>query len=129
MKKRNRSWWKWLLGIILVILLAGGAAAYLGLPISGLAWITQLTGTSDVPEGMVMGPDGSLMPADASQIITPTVPLQAAVDFLPDLKVSGKLEWHTVVEVKAPFEESIATVNVAVGDLLTATQELATLST
>lgn len=129
MKKRKRSWWKWLVGIVLVILLAGGVAAYLGLPIPGLAWITQLTGTSALPEGMVMAPDGSLMPADASQTITPTVPLQRAVDFLPDLKVSGKLEWHTVVEVKAPFEESIATVNVAVGDLVTATQELATLST
>lgn len=129
MKKRKRSWWKWILGILLFLIIAVGVAAFLGLPIPGLAGIMQPGGDMAAPGAMVVGPDGSLVPADASQPFTPTVPIQRAVDFLPDLQVSGKLEWRTIVEVKAPFEESIASVNVAVGDLVSTTQELAALST
>lgn len=128
MNKRRRTWRRWIIALLILILLGIGGAYFLGLPIPFLSNYLQPTAMTG-GEGMIVGPDGSMMPADAAQPITPTVPIQRAIDFLPDLKVSGKLEWRTVIEVKAPFEESVANVNVAVGDLVSATQELASLST
>lgn len=127
-KRRRRAWRRWAIVLLILLVLAAGGAYWLGLPIPFLSNYLQPTGMTG-GEGMVMGPDGSMMPADAAQMITPTVPIQRAVDFLPDLKVSGKLEWRTIVEVKAPFEESVSAVHVAVGDLVSDTQELASLST
>jgi multidrug efflux pump subunit AcrA (membrane-fusion protein) len=127
MKKRKRSWSKWALGLTLVGVCLIGLAASLGIAIPGLnGWMSEgaTVGVDDIG-AIALGPDG----LPVGEAITPTVPIQRAVDFLPDLRVSGKLEWRTVVEVKAPFEESIDAVNVVVGDLVSATQELASLST
>lgn len=56
-----------------------------------------------------------------------TVPVERAADFIPDLTVSGKLEFRSIYEVKAPFDETIATVQVVAGDLVTVTQPLVAL--
>lgn len=56
-----------------------------------------------------------------------TVPIQRAADFIPDLKVAGKLEYRTIYEIKAPFEEAITAVNVENGAQVKAGDILATL--
>jgi len=54
-------------------------------------------------------------------------PVQRAADFIPDLTVSGKLEFRTLYEVKAPFDENIAAVYVENGALVAAGDPLVAL--
>lgn len=114
-RKRSRLWrWLgWLTGIgALVALLYGLNARFLWWP---LPWQTS---------DEVMLAEGQ--PSDAPAIST--VPVERAADFIPDLTVSGKLEFRSIYEVKAPFDETVDNVQVAAGDLVTMTQPLVALS-
>lgn len=114
-RKRSQLWrWLgWLVGIgALVAILYGLNARFLWFP---LPW--QASDELLLVEGQ---------PSDAPLI--ETVPVERAADFIPDLTVSGKLEFRSVYEVKAPFDETVDSVQVAVGDLVTMTQPLVALS-
>ena len=56
-----------------------------------------------------------------------SVPVQRADLLIKDLQLAGKLTLRTVREVKAPFGEAIANIDVAVGDTVQAGDELMTL--
>ena len=49
-----------------------------------------------------------------------TSPVQRAADFIPDLTVGGKLEFRTVYEIKAPFDDTVDAVLVTNGELVKA---------
>jgi multidrug resistance efflux pump len=58
-----------------------------------------------------------------------TVPVEPASDFIRNVTESGKLEFRTIFEIKAPFESTVATVSVEAGVLITVGQTLLTLNT
>lgn len=100
-KKRRR--WLW---VVLFLLLLGalyGANLYFGwLP---LPW--QAGSEAMPPEGM----------ADGAPMLEMS-PVQRAADFIPDLTVSGKLEFSTIQEIKAPFDETVTGVFVENGAMV-----------
>lgn len=114
-RKRHRlwRWFGWLLGLaLLVAILYVLNARFLWVP---LPW--QLGADATLVEGQ---------PPDLPLI--ETVPVERAADFIPDLTVSGKLEFRSIYESKAPFDETVDSVQVAVGDMVTTTQPLLALS-
>lgn len=105
---------KWIVRILFgvgLLIVAGGVALWLG-------WI-EWPGRQSPQRG----------PSPAEEIVNqlPTVPVQRADQIIEDLQLAGKLKLRTVREVKAPFSEAIATINVAVGDQVQAEDELMTL--
>lgn len=58
-----------------------------------------------------------------------TVPVEPAADFIRNVTESGKLEFRTIYEIKAPFESTVATVTVETGAVITVGQTLLTLNT
>lgn len=110
-RKRRRlwRWFGWLLGIVaLVALLYVLNERFLWFP---LPW--------------QLGADETLVGGQPPDVpLIETVPVERAADFIPDLTVSGKLEFRSVYELKAPFDETVAAVQVAAGDMVTLTQPL-----
>lgn len=112
---------RWLFRLLLLLLLLLGllyANAWFGwLP---LPWLPALP--------FITSPDETLVDAvPPDQPLLESVPIQRADDFIPDLKVTGKLEFRTIYEIKAPFEETITAVNVENGAQVAAGEVLATL--
>lgn len=103
MRRRRRwVWLWWLMGLIgLLALLYFLNTRFLWWP---LPW--QMA-----PQEIMI--DGGMPLIESS-------PVQRAADFIPDLTVGGKLEFRTLYEIKAPFDESIATLYVENGALVTA---------
>ena len=107
----------WLLVIVLLLTGAAYANAIFGwialpwLQLPGMPQTTEIglvegvpidvVGMEEVPPEAMMGPAG--------------VPVQRADVFLLDLKVNGKLEFRTINEIKAPFEETVTTVDTELG--------------
>lgn len=119
MQRRKRRWYQrrwlwWLFGLSALL-----AALYvlnnrfLWVP---LPWQT--------PEQTMMI-DGA--PPDVPLI--ETVPVEPAGDFIRNVTESGKLEFRTIYEIKAPFESTIMTVGVEVGAVITVGQTLLSLNT
>ncbi len=110
--RRRRRWLWWLLGMLALLgALYGLNLRFLWFP---LPW---QTGSQEIfLEGQPPG-----MPMIESS------PVQRAADFIPDLTVSGKLEFRTLYEVKAPFDENIAAVYVENGALVAAGDPLVAL--
>ncbi|MBX3011747.1 MAG: HlyD family efflux transporter periplasmic adaptor subunit [Caldilineaceae bacterium] len=109
---RRRRWLWWL--VVLASLLAllywlNSRFLWLPLPWFGMA---QSNLSQEVPE----------LP------LIQTSPVQRAADFIPDLTVAGKLEFRTIYEIKAPFDETVASVSVANGAFVTATAPLVALN-
>jgi len=98
--RRRRRWLWWLLGIIALL----GVLYWLNLRFLWVPLPWQTGSQELLIEGQPPG-----MPMIESS------PVQRAADFIPDLTVSGKLEFRTLYEVKAPFDENIATVYVENG--------------
>jgi multidrug resistance efflux pump len=115
---RIRRWFFRLLILLLVLIGLLYANAWLG-------WL-QLPWLPPLP--FIRTPDETVVDAlPPDQPLSETVPIQRAADFIPDLKVAGKLEFRTIYEIKAPFEETITAVNVENGALVKAGDVLATL--
>lgn len=91
----RRRWFIRGLWLLIGVISAGGAAAWLGL----------------LPWGRSSPPQGELPPTAQFE----TVPVQQAADFIADLQLSGKLALRTVRQIKAPFDEAVAHVDVEVG--------------
>lgn len=109
----RRRWLWWLMGLIALLgMLYWLNARFHWLP---LPWQIepQTTLVEDQPPGIPL---------------IATTPVQRAADFIPDLTVGGKLEFRTVYELKAPFEESVAVVHVENGALVTAGDPLLALN-
>ncbi|MEZ4860762.1 MAG: HlyD family efflux transporter periplasmic adaptor subunit [Caldilineaceae bacterium] len=107
---------KWLVRIAIVVVLvgaAGGVAVWQG-------WVTVPWTQTQTRQA------GRFRNANTTDVI-PTVPVQRADRLIQDLQLTGKLTLSTVREVKAPFGEAIATINVAVGDMVQTGDVLATL--
>ncbi|MCE7981163.1 MAG: HlyD family efflux transporter periplasmic adaptor subunit [Caldilinea sp. CFX5] len=119
MQRRNRRWYQrrwlwWLLGLgalLTVFYLLNNRFLWVPLP-----WQTP---------GQEIMVDGQ--PPDIPLI--ETVPVEPASDFIRNVTESGKLEFRTINEIKAPFESTVATVAVEVGAVITAGQTLLTLNT
>ncbi|MEM7537144.1 MAG: HlyD family efflux transporter periplasmic adaptor subunit [Chloroflexota bacterium] len=93
MKRRK---WLWRIIILLLVLgLLGGGAAWFGL----------------LPTQQPPMSESDLAPLS----LVETVPIQRADAFIEDLVLGGRLALRTVREVKAPFDETVAQVNVEVG--------------
>lgn len=114
-RKRHRlwRWFGWLLGLgALLAILYGLNARFLWV---ALPW--------------QLGADATLVEGQPPELpLIETVPVERAADFIPDLTVSGKLEFRSIYESKAPFDETVDNVQVVVGDLVTVTQPLLALS-
>lgn len=94
----RRKWLRRSLIALFILIVLAGAAAWFGLvPLPG----QQLT----------RFPEGELPP----QPLQETVPIARAADVIRDLQVGGKLALRTVQEIKAPFRETIAGVNIEAG--------------
>lgn len=114
-RKRHRlwRWFGWLLGL-------GALAAVLYVLNARFLWI---------PLPWQLGADAPLVEGQPPDLpLIETVPVERAADFIPDLTVSGKLEFRSIYESKAPFDETVDSVQVAVGDMVTVTQPLLALS-
>jgi len=116
MKKRPRRW-PWFLLVLIIVVAVAIWRGWIVLP-----WLTLPFGNSAGGPGMEAG-----MEMEMGEPIQPTVPIQRAESILTDLQLSGKLALESVVEVKAPFAEAIATVQIEVGDSVQAGDVLATL--
>lgn len=102
---RRRRWFWWLLGpVALVALLYFLNTRFFWLP---LPW--QINSQQRLVEGQM--PDVPLLESS---------PVQRAADFIPDLTVAGKLEFRTIYEIKAPFDETVAAVEITNGAVVTA---------
>ncbi|MFN8490623.1 MAG: HlyD family efflux transporter periplasmic adaptor subunit [Caldilineaceae bacterium] len=112
-----RTWLKWLGGLLLIAIVALYLNAYFGWLM--LPWLTALPGLPATPAPTGENPNAPPPPE--------TVLIHRAADVITDVKVSGKLEFRTVREVKAPFDETVATVNVEAGALVKSGALLATL--
>lgn len=110
-KRRRRRWFWWLL--LLVLLLAG-----LYLANRRFQWI-PLPGQMAPEPQFVAGPPSALDP-NTGLPLQQTSPVQRAADFIPDLTVGGKLEFRTVYEIKAPFDETVDALLVTNGALVEA---------
>ena len=97
-KKRRR--WLW---FVVPLLLLGG----LYWANSRFGWVALPWPTSDETV--------TFEDAPTDEPLLEMSPVQRAADFIPDLTVSGKLEFKTVQEIKAPFDETITTVFVTNG--------------
>ncbi len=115
---KRRAWWKWIVGIVSCLAVLLYVLVWLQIPVPGLAFLNPVR-----PDGIAFGGEF----ADPTQAISQTVPIQRAADFLVDLTLSGKLEFGNVQEIKAPYEEAIAAVNVAAGDSVRTGDSMATL--
>lgn len=103
--RRRRRWLWWLIGIVVLLgVLYGLNLRFFWVP---LPW--QISSEARVLEGELPG-----LPLIESS------PVQRAVDFIPDLTVAGKLEFRTLYEIKAPFDETVAAVQITNGDVVTA---------
>lgn len=103
--RRRRRWLWWLIGIVVLLgVLYGLNLRFFWVP---LPW--QINSEARVLEGELPG-----LPLIESS------PVQRAVDFIPDLTVAGKLEFRTLYEIKAPFDETVAAVQITNGDVVTA---------
>ncbi len=98
--RRRRRWLWWLLGILALL----GLLYWLNLRFLWVPWPWQRGSQELLLDGRP--PDMPLIESS---------PVQRAADFIPDLTVGGKLEFRTLYEIKAPFDESIATVYVENG--------------
>ncbi|MEZ4681222.1 MAG: HlyD family efflux transporter periplasmic adaptor subunit [Caldilineaceae bacterium] len=119
MKKRGRRRWLWWL-ILPVLLLAG--LYFLN---SRFQWIVlpwQARPDGQFVQGQPPGVAGDTPFVESS-------PVQRAADFIPDLTVGGKLEFRTVYELKAPFDETVDRVFVENGLLVAAGEPLVALQT
>jgi multidrug efflux pump subunit AcrA (membrane-fusion protein) len=110
---RFPRWGRWLVGLIVLLGVVVGCAWYWGF----LANPWQPTPPAEV------NIDGQNPAAPQIQ----TSPVQRADQFLLDVKVGGKLEFRTLYEIKAPFDEAITTVQVEVGAIVKTGTVLATL--
>jgi multidrug resistance efflux pump len=111
---RNRRKWFWLLGVLLVFV----ALYFLNNRFGWFPLPWQMTDQDSFAEGQM--PETPLVE---------TTPIQRAVDFIPDLSVAGKLEFRTIYEIKAPFEEVVADVFVENGAMVRAGDPLLALKT
>lgn len=110
----RRRWLWWLLGLsALLTILYVLNNRFLWLP---LPW-------QPVEQAIVI--DGQ--PSDVPLI--ETVPVEPAEDYIRNVTESGKLEFRTIYEIKAPFESTVVTVGVEVGAVITVGQTLLTLNT
>lgn len=99
-RTRRRRWPWWLLGILLAVAgLYYANQQFLWFP---LPW--QITSQETFIEGQ-----------PPSLPLVETSPIQRAADVIPDLTVSGKLEFRTVKELLAPFEGTVQAVYVQNG--------------
>lgn len=110
--QRRRRWFWWLIGIIfLLAVLYVLATRFLGFP---LPW------SLGSQELMIEGETPGAPFIESS-------PVQRAVDFIPDLTVASKLEFRTLYEIKAPFDETVAAVEISNGDVVTVGTSLVSL--
>jgi multidrug efflux pump subunit AcrA (membrane-fusion protein) len=109
---RRRRWLRWLLGGVMALGLVAAITLYFGLLPN--PWQPER------PVEMGIDEQNPTLPA------VETAPVQRAEQFLLDLTVGGKLEFRTIYEIKAPFEETVDAVpaepgaTVRAGDLLVA---------
>ena len=109
-----RGQWVIRIAIVAVLLTAvSGLAVWQG-------WVT-------LPGTQRQGRAGRNARTAASTSNLASVPVERADLLIKDLQLPGKLTLRTVREVKAPFGEAVATINVAVGDTVQAGDELMTL--
>jgi len=116
-RRRRRIWW---FVLLILLLLAGFYVAngrFRWIPLPGQA-------TQEMPFGE--GLPNTLDPATGMPF-PESSPVQRAVDFIPDLTVGGKLEFRTVYEIKAPFDETVEAVWVENGALVAAADPLLSL--
>lgn len=117
--RRKRPWYRrrwlwWLLGL-------GALVAVLYVLNNRFLWV-PLPWQSPAQELLIDG-----QPPDIPLI--ETVPVEPAGDFIRNVTESGKLEFRTVYEIKAPFESTVAAVSVEAGALITVGQTLLALNT
>lgn len=109
-RRRRRIWW---LVLFLFLLLVGFYVAnrrFRWIPLPG-----QPAAEMPFGEGM----PGAIDPVTGMPF-PQSSPVQRAVDFIPDLTVGGKLEFRTVYEIKAPFDETVEAVRVENGAMVAA---------
>ncbi len=110
-KRRRRRWFWWLL--LLLLLLAGLYFAN-----RRFQWI-PLPGQAAPDLQFAEGPPSAIDPVTGLPL-QQTSPVQRAADYIPDLTVGGKLEFRTIYEIKAPFDETVDAVLVTNGALVQA---------
>ena len=120
MQRRKRRWYQrrwlwWLLGL-------GALLTVLYLLNNRFLWLPLPWQTAEQELLMVEG-----QPSDVPLI--ETVPVEPATDFIRNVTESGKLEFRTIYEIKAPFESTVLTVGVEVGAVITVGQTLLALNT
>lgn len=119
MQRRKRRWYQrrwlwWLLGL-------GALLTVLYLLNNRFLWVPLPWQTAE--QAMLV--EGQ--PPDVPLI--ETVPVEPAADFIRNVTESGKLEFRTIYEIKAPFESTVVTVAVQAGVLITTGETLLTLNT
>ena len=120
MQRRKQRWYQrrwlwWLLGL-------GALLTVLYLLNNRFLWLPLPWQTAEQDLMMVEG-----QPSDVPLI--ETVPVEPATDFIRNVTESGKLEFRTIYEIKAPFESTVVTVAVEAGVFITTGQTLLTLNT
>ncbi|MEZ4736689.1 MAG: HlyD family efflux transporter periplasmic adaptor subunit [Caldilineaceae bacterium] len=110
--RRRRRWFWWLLGSVALV-------ALLYLLNTRFAWL-PLPWQLNAPQRLAEGPPPDFPLIESS-------PVQRAADFIPDLTVAGKLEFRTIYEIKAPFDETVAAVEITNGAVVTAGASLVAL--
>jgi len=115
---RIRTWLQWLGGLGVTVIALLYLNAYFGW--LTLPWLPPLPGLSAPPTASDVEQNGPPQPE--------TVLIHRAADVITDVKVGGKLEFRTIREIKAPFDEAVATVNVEAGALVKKGDLLATLA-
>lgn len=110
----QRRWLWWLLGLsalLAVLYVLNNRFLWVPLP-----W-------QSFPQEMVI--DGQ----PPGEPLIEIVPVEPAADFIRNVTESGKLEFRTIYEIKAPFESTVVTVGVEVGAIITVGQTLLALNT
>ncbi len=102
MKKSQKKRRRWLWVLVPLLILGGLYAAN-----SRFGWIA-------LPWQVASDPLDSAGAIEGAPLFELS-PVQRAADFIPDLTVSGKLEFSTVQEIKAPFDETVTAVFVENG--------------
>ncbi|MCB0127722.1 MAG: efflux RND transporter periplasmic adaptor subunit, partial [Caldilineaceae bacterium] len=118
-RRRRRIGWS----VVVLLLLVGGFylanRRFQWIPLPG-----QVSPEITLGEGM----PGAIDPATGLPFPA-TSPIQRANDFIPDLTVGGKLEFRTIYEIKAPFDETVESVQVENGTRVDAGTPLIALQT
>lgn len=118
-RRRRRIWWLLFLLLLLLVGLYFVNRWFQWIPLPG-----QPSEELRFDEGM----PGAIDPTTGLPF-SETSPVQRAVDFIPDLTVGGKLEFRTIYEIKAPFDETVDAVWVENGAMVAAGDPLVALQT